>query len=744
MSAGSTILHKRNSNAGAVPAPNSLSAGELAINTFEGKLFTKTVENKVVSFTNDDESPFILNTSLSGTTFRFGNNTISETFGSVLGGYNNDVSGAASTTVNGEDNDVAGDLAFIGSGFKNKITADGDYSAILAGRDNLISHENSFAIGSGLSSHASDFTYVNNISSNGIFYGDGSGLINVADTEVRSLTSAWHSTYETVSSLSASWSAADEVLVAQVKNAETSITLHRGDVVYTYGATGDVMSVKLASSAAETTSSKTLGIVNDTIAPNEIGYVTVAGRIDKMAFPDPYVEGDALWLGSIPGTFTRVKPVAPNHGVYLGVVERANNGNGIAYIKVQNGYELNEIHDVLVNNVSAWDVLLRNSTNTLWVNAPLSADKWNLTYTIVQSNSSNWNLGTELTGLSGNWEDVSTLVRNNSASWTTGVSGIGINDPLKFKFISDGVTNTYSVSGTNNSSNAAYIDVYVENVKQEPFDSYTLSSDVVTFTTTPEENTEIIIITPNLKFYSPTVNLNTPVNNNSDIIPLTANWQSTYTTVFSNSAMWNYDGSDIKALTADWVGGNEAYTTVLANSASWGFSGGILSGGNSFGNDITIGSNDAYKLTLETNNTPRMTILSGGNVGINTQTPNTELTIVGSISATDYIFHRTKLDFVTNTSHTFDSNNQSSLVLFNSVIPVSSYVPSDANSNFDIGYNFNLATLDSIVYVYGQAGVTIIAADDRNYLRTKGSTATLIKVGSNSWLLFGDIWKDGL
>ena len=289
--------------------------------------------------------------------------------------------------------------------------------------------------------------------------------------------------------------------------------------------------------------------------------------------------------------------------------------------------------------------------------------------------------------MSGNWQDVSTLVRDNSASWTTGISGIGINDPLKFKFISDGITNTYSVSGTNNSSNAAYIDVYVENVKQEPFDSYTLFSDIVTFTTAPEENTEIIIITPNVKFYSPTVNLNTSINNNSNA---------------------------------------------------------ILPNGNSLGNDILIGSNDAYKLTLETNNTPRMTILSGGNVGINTQTPNKELTIVGSISTTDYIFHRTKLDFVTNTSHTFNSNNQSSLVLFNSVIPVSSYVPSDANSNFDIGYNFNLATLDSIVYVYGQAGVTITAADDRNYLRTKGSTATLVKVGSNSWLLFGDIWKAGL
>ena len=198
------------------------------------------------------------------------------------------------------------------------------------------------------------------------------------DTGVRALTSNWESTYNTVSALSASWSAADEILLAQVTNAD-SVTLNRGDVVYTFGATGDVMSVKLASNSAEATSSKTLGVINETIIPNGIGYATVAGRIDKMSFPAPFVEGDALWLGSTPGTFTRVKPVAPNHGVYLGVVERANNGNGIAYIKVQNGYELDEIHDVLITSAQTGDLIQRNSTNTLWVNGPLSADASNIT-----------------------------------------------------------------------------------------------------------------------------------------------------------------------------------------------------------------------------------------------------------------------------------------------------------------------------------------------------------------------------
>ena len=55
-------------------------------------------------------------------------------------------------------------------------------------------------------------------------------------------------------------------------------------------------------------------------------------------------------------------------------------------------------------------------------------------------------------------------------------------------------------------------------------------------------------------------------NNNFD----SNDWNSAYTTVQANSAVnWNYQGTDLKALSAGWVGGNSAYTTVQANSANW-------------------------------------------------------------------------------------------------------------------------------------------------------------------------------
>jgi len=211
------------------------------------------------------------------------------------------------------------------------------------------------------------------------------------DTNVRALTSNWESTYTTVLANSSSWvnGVSAEKVLARVHNEDTA-TMVKGSVVYTFGATGDVMSVKLASNASEATSSKTLGFVNETIATGGIGYVVIAGQIDKMSIPhQTYSEGDALWLGSTPGSFTNIKPVAPEHGVYLGVVERANNGMGLAYVKVQNGYELNEIHDVLITSVSAGDVIRRNGSNNLWTNTNDGA-KWDSVYTTVSSVSSTW------------------------------------------------------------------------------------------------------------------------------------------------------------------------------------------------------------------------------------------------------------------------------------------------------------------------------------------------------------------
>jgi hypothetical protein len=206
MSTFSTILHKRNSTAGAIPSPSSLSAGEIAINTFDGKIFAKATDSSIKSFLNEEQLPHTLDQSLSSVNYQYGNNTVSGIFASVLNGMSNDISGAGSSVINGSDNDITADYALIGNGASNKIFDDGDYGAILGGQNNNLNHQESFIIGSNITSHLSGFTYVNNLSVLGKVYGDGLELTGInRDTEVRSLTANWESTYTTFSTASSTF-----------------------------------------------------------------------------------------------------------------------------------------------------------------------------------------------------------------------------------------------------------------------------------------------------------------------------------------------------------------------------------------------------------------------------------------------------------------------------------------------------------------------------------------------------------
>lgn len=161
---------------------------------------------------------------------------------------------------------------------------------------------------------------------------------------------------------------------AEIKNAE-SFTITKGQAVYLYQATGNKASVKLAINTGDPTSAKTLGLVySDSITPGGTGIVITQGVITGVDTKD-YLEGDTLYLANTAGNWTATKPYAPNHLVYLGVVERANQGQGQIYVRPQNGYELHEIHDVNIDhNVALANahVIVYNSGLSIWENRPIS------------------------------------------------------------------------------------------------------------------------------------------------------------------------------------------------------------------------------------------------------------------------------------------------------------------------------------------------------------------------------------
>jgi hypothetical protein len=162
-----------------------------------------------------------------------------------------------------------------------------------------------------------------------------------------------------------------------VKNS-TAATLTKGQAVYISGATGANVEVALARANAESTSSKTLGLIEADIAVGATGYVITEGALIDFNTSSAGNEGDAVWLS--PTTAGELvyglanKPVAPNHMVYLGVVSRKNINNGVIFIKVQNGFELDELHNVLAptSGLANNDILTWEASSSLWKNKQLA------------------------------------------------------------------------------------------------------------------------------------------------------------------------------------------------------------------------------------------------------------------------------------------------------------------------------------------------------------------------------------
>jgi hypothetical protein len=155
-----------------------------------------------------------------------------------------------------------------------------------------------------------------------------------------------------------------QTLYAYATNDE-SVTINKGQPVYMFSAQGDRVSVKLAYNTGDATSAKTLGVCAENIAAGQAGLILCQGVQDGLDM-SAYSPGDTLYLGATAGTLTNVKPYAPNHLVYIGVVERANAGNGRLYVRVQNGYEMDELHNVSAQNPSNGQVLIYNESTDLW------------------------------------------------------------------------------------------------------------------------------------------------------------------------------------------------------------------------------------------------------------------------------------------------------------------------------------------------------------------------------------------
>lgn len=159
-------------------------------------------------------------------------------------------------------------------------------------------------------------------------------------------------------------------IVKRIYN-NTGSTLTDGQVVYVTGASAGRLTVALADADFESTSHRTIGVVTETIANNSEGFITVFGFVRGLN-TSSFNEGDLLYLSGTPGVYTNVEPVAPQHRVIVGFVIRKNASNGSIFISINNGYELNELHDILISSVTDGQVLAYDSATGTWKNVSIS------------------------------------------------------------------------------------------------------------------------------------------------------------------------------------------------------------------------------------------------------------------------------------------------------------------------------------------------------------------------------------
>jgi hypothetical protein len=142
----------------------------------------------------------------------------------------------------------------------------------------------------------------------------------------------------------------------------------KGKAVYVTGSDGNNKLVAYAQANSEVTSSKTIAVMAETISGGSKGFAASFGLVRNIN-TNGLTEGAAVWLSpTVPGGLTSTKPVPPNNSVFIGYCVRANQNNGVLFVNIQNGYELEELHNVKFNGLTDGQSLVYDSATNLWVN----------------------------------------------------------------------------------------------------------------------------------------------------------------------------------------------------------------------------------------------------------------------------------------------------------------------------------------------------------------------------------------
>jgi hypothetical protein len=171
-------------------------------------------------------------------------------------------------------------------------------------------------------------------------------------------------------------------LVARIVNKvspNTTLTKAAYQAVRVSGASGQRLAVELARANTDNNSADTIGLVCETIATNQEGFIITVGQLLDINTTgslqgETWADGDVLYLSpTTAGRLTNIKPTgATGHIVVMGYVEYSHASQGAIYVKVMNGWELDELHNVFISSPANNDALIYESATQLWKNKTIA------------------------------------------------------------------------------------------------------------------------------------------------------------------------------------------------------------------------------------------------------------------------------------------------------------------------------------------------------------------------------------
>ena len=185
----------------------------------------------------------------------------------------------------------------------------------------------------------------------------------------------------------------DIVVATVVNNTGVNLLAANYQAVKVATAQGQRLAVDFAQANNDNNSADTIGIVRQNINNNQEGEIVILGQITEVNTTgslqgETWVDGDVLYLSpTVAGRITKVKPNGlTGHMVVIGYVEYAHSQHGKIYIKIQNGYELEELHNTAdvsyTTPIDADSLLIKDSTASLWKRLTWANLKANL-FTLV-------------------------------------------------------------------------------------------------------------------------------------------------------------------------------------------------------------------------------------------------------------------------------------------------------------------------------------------------------------------------